>query len=99
VAVDVRTWGGGTRVSRRLEGANILATGIPLPVVPIGGDHAGLRLGTQEVTRLGMRPAEMTRIARFMARHLVHGEPASTVRREVAAFREAFRTIGYCTSA
>jgi glycine hydroxymethyltransferase len=91
--------GGGSRVSRRLEEANILATGIPLPVEPIAGDYAGLRIGTQEVTRLGMRPAEMVRIARFMARHLVHGEPASAVGREVAAFRDAFRTVGYCTSA
>lgn len=99
VAVDVRTMGGGSRVSRRLEEANILATGIPLPVEPIAGDYAGLRIGTQEVTRLGMRPAEMVRIARFMARHLVHGEPASAVGREVAAFRDAFRTVGYCTSA
>jgi glycine hydroxymethyltransferase len=99
VAVDVRALGGGTCVSRRLEAANILATGIPLPVEPIAGDYAGLRLGTQEVTRLGMGPADMTRIARFMARHVVHGEPASAVRREVAAFREAFRTVGYCVSA
>jgi glycine hydroxymethyltransferase len=99
VAVDVRALGGGTRVSRRLEEVNILATGIPLPLETIAGDYAGLRLGTQEVTRLGMRPAEMAQIARFMARHLLAGEPASVVRGEVVALRGGYRTVGYCTSA
>jgi glycine hydroxymethyltransferase len=99
VAVDARPHGGGTRVSRRLEGVNILTTGIPLPGPPISGDYAGLRLGTQEVTRWGMGPAQMVRIARFMARHILHGEPAATVRQEVEMMREPFRTIGYCIPA
>lgn len=98
VAVDVRSLGGGTQVSRRLEAVNILTTGIPLPLEPIPGDYAGLRLGTQEVTRLGMRSAEMAQIAQWMTRCLVHGEPASAVRREVAALRETFQTVGYCAS-
>jgi glycine hydroxymethyltransferase len=98
VAADVRSMGGGTRVSRRLEDVNILATGIPLPVQPAGADDAGLRLGTQEVTRLGMGPSEMAQIARFMARHLLGSEAPSLIRGEVTAFRTAYRTIGYCTT-
>ena len=96
VAVDVRSMGGGTQVSRRLEEVNILATGIPLPVAPTPGAYAGLRLGTQEITRLGMGPAEMARIAGLIARHLRYGEPADAIRREVIALREAFPTVGYC---
>jgi glycine hydroxymethyltransferase len=96
VAVDARSMGGGTRVSRRLEDANILTTGIPLPGEPVAGDYAGLRLGTQEVTRLGMGPGEMAAVARFMARRLLHGEPAPDVRRDVAGLRASFRRIGYC---
>ncbi len=99
VAVDARPLGGGTGVSRRLESVNILTTGIPLPRPPIPGDYAGLRLGTQEVTRWGMGPAQMASIARFMARHILHGEPAATVRQEVEAMREGFRTVGYCIPA
>lgn len=99
VAVDARPLGAGTGVSRRLEEVNILTTGIPLPRPPVQGDYAGLRLGTQEVTRWGMGPTEMARIARFMARHILHGDPAATVRREVETMRRAFRTIGYCISA
>jgi len=99
VAIDARPLGGGTGVSRRLEGVNILTTGIPLPLPPIPGDYTGLRLGTQEVTRWGMGPAEMGRIARFMARHILHGESAATVRQEVVKMREAFRAIGYCIPA
>lgn len=99
VAVDARALGGGTRVSRRLEPANILTTGIPLPRPPVPGDYPGLRLGTQEVTRWGMGPAEMARIARLMARRVLHGEPADAIRREVATMREAFQTVGYCVPA
>jgi glycine hydroxymethyltransferase len=99
VAVDVRPIGGGTRASRRLERLNILATGIPLPVDPVPGDVAGLRLGTQEVTRLGMGPEEMAEIARLMARHLLRGEPAEGIREEAAALRERFSAIGYCLPA
>ncbi len=96
IAVDARPLGGGTSASRRLEPANILATGIPLPVSVVEGDYNGLRLGTQEVTRWGMGPAEMIRIARFMARRALAGERPEAIRRDVAALRDAFRTIGFC---
>ena len=96
IAVDARPLGGGRSVSRRLEPANILATGIPLPVPELEGDFNGLRLGTQEVTRWGMGPAEMIRIARFMARRALNGEPPEPIGRDVAALRDAFRTIGFC---
>jgi glycine hydroxymethyltransferase len=96
VAVDARPLGGGTSVSRHLEPANILATGIPLPLPALKGDYNGLRLGTQEVTRWGMGPVEMIRIAQFMARRALHGERPEPIGRDVAELREAFRTIGFC---
>jgi glycine hydroxymethyltransferase len=99
VAVDARSLGGGTKVARQLEPANILATGIPLPITAIQGDYNGLRLGTQEVTRWGMGGAEMTHIARLMARHVITREQTEVIGREVIALRDAFRTIGFCIGA
>jgi glycine hydroxymethyltransferase len=99
VAVDARSFGGGTRVARQLEPANILATGIPLPIAALAGDYNGLRLGTQEVTRWGMGAAEMAHIARLMARHVIKGERTEVIGREVIALRDAFRTIGFCIGA
>jgi glycine hydroxymethyltransferase len=96
VAVDARSLGGGTAAARLLEPANVLATGIPLPVEPVAGDYNGLRLGTQEVTRWGMGPAEMAAVARLMARRLLHGEPPTDVARSATALRATFQTIGYC---
>ncbi|HLJ59259.1 MAG TPA: aminotransferase class I/II-fold pyridoxal phosphate-dependent enzyme [bacterium] len=99
VAVDARPLGGGTKTARRLEPANILATGIPLPIPAVAGDYNGLRLGTQEVTRWGMGPAEMAHVAQLMARLLLRGEHAAAVARDAAALRAAFRTVGFCIDA
>lgn len=55
----------------------------------------GLRMGTIEVTRLGMGPAEMKAIADFMARVLVERESPETVGEDVIEFRQAFQTLYY----
>lgn len=96
IAIDARPFGGGTRAARRLEATGILATGIPLPASAVEGDFNGLRLGTQEVTRWGMGPAEMTRLAALMARRMLSEEADEAVRGDVLALREPFRTVKFC---
>jgi glycine hydroxymethyltransferase len=59
------------------------------------GDANGIRLGTQEITRWGMQPADMAAIARLMARVLLDGEDATIVRSDVTAFRKDFRTVHF----
>ena len=99
VALDARRWGGGTRAARLLEPANILATGIGLPLPEVPGDQNGLRLGTQELARWGIGPAEMPQVARFFARVLRDGEEAAALRDEVIAFRASFQQLQYVLSA
>lgn len=99
IAVDARRWGGGTRAARLLEPGNILATGIGLPLPEVPGDQNGLRLGSQELVRWGMGPAEMPRVARLIARVLLHDEPAAALRDEVIALRGDFQQIHYALSA
>jgi glycine hydroxymethyltransferase len=95
LALDARRWNGGTLAARLLEPANILATGIGLPLPEISGDQNGLRLGVQELVRWGLGPAEMPDVASFLARILLRGEEASTLRDEVVAFRARFQELCY----
>ncbi len=56
---------------------------------------SGLRMGTIEVTRYGMREPEMDAIADFMARVLVEKQPPETVIEDVIEFRQAYQTLYY----
>ncbi len=48
-----------------------------------------LRIGTQEVTRRGMEPADMDAIAELVGRVLVRGDDPVAVRAEARALRRA----------
>lgn len=98
VIADVRAFGGGLEVARRLERANIIANKNLIPGdTPADWDRpGGLRLGTIEVTRLGMKEAEMEQIAAFIARILVEGEAPEQVLEDVVAFREPYQKVYYC---
>ncbi|MBL8056647.1 MAG: aminotransferase class I/II-fold pyridoxal phosphate-dependent enzyme [Anaerolineales bacterium] len=95
VALPAYRWGGGTRASRQLEPANLLASGIGLPLPEIARDFNAVRLGTQEITRWGLTPAEMPAVAELMARVLVRGEAPKQVRPDVVALRRGFQTLHY----
>ena len=98
VIADVRQFGGGLEVAHRLAKANIITNKNLIPAdQPEDWDHpSGLRIGTTEVTRLGMREAEMETIAGFIARVLIEGAAPEQVAGDVVAFRESYQTIYYC---
>jgi glycine hydroxymethyltransferase len=98
VIADVRQFGGGLQVAQRLAEANIITNKNLIPAdKPEDWDHpGGLRMGTIEVTRLGMGEAEMDSIADFIARILVEQIEPEQVRDEVIAFREPYQTLYYC---
>ena len=56
----------------------------------------GIRLGTSEVTRLGMREKDMVEIADFIRRVILDKESPEKVRKDVAEFRKGFQNIHYC---
>jgi glycine hydroxymethyltransferase len=99
VLVEVTEFGDGGRVEALLERANIILNRNLLPWDLRQGRHfrnpGGIRMGTAEVTRLGMKEAEMDRIAEFIVR-VLKGEPTEKVAREVAEFRKDFQTLHYC---
>jgi len=98
VIADVRAFGGGLDVAQRLAQANIITNKNLIPAdKPEDWDHpSGLRIGTTEVTRLGMKEKEMETIADFMARVLVEKAAPVVVVNDVLAFREPYQTVYYC---
>jgi glycine hydroxymethyltransferase len=101
VIADVRAYGGGLEVAQRLARANLITNKNLIPSDrPEDWDHpSGLRIGTTEVTRLGMGTDQMETIADFIARVLVEGEAPEQVRDEVVALREPYQTVYYCFEA
>ena len=98
VIADVRRFGGGFEVAQRLARANIIANKNLIPGDrPEDWDHpGGLRLGSIEVTRLGMREADMETIADFMARILVERQAPEDVLEDVIDFRLPYQTLYFC---
>ncbi|MBZ0315844.1 MAG: serine hydroxymethyltransferase [Anaerolineae bacterium] len=97
VIANVRQFGGGLEVAHRLAEANIISNKNLIPGdTPADWDRpSGLRMGTIEVTRLGMMEQEMETIAEFMARVLVNGEDPELVRRDVEDFRLPMQDFYY----
>jgi glycine hydroxymethyltransferase len=97
VIADVRTFGRGLAVAQRLADANIITNKNLLPSdQPADWDRpGGLRIGTIEITRLGMHAPEMEQIADWIARALIERADPTTIAREVVAFREHFQTLYY----
>lgn len=98
VIADVREFGGGLEVAHRLARANIITNKNLLPDnTPEDWDRPhGLRIGTTEVTRLGMGELEMQAIADMIAGVLVEDRDPEHVKREALELRAGFQTVGYC---
>jgi glycine hydroxymethyltransferase len=95
-AVRVTREGGGDEVARRLAAVGIITNKNLLPGNTSSKHPDGIRLGTPEVTRVGMGKAEMVRIAEIMDGFLHRGRAATTVAEEVAELKRPFTTLKYC---
>ena len=56
----------------------------------------GIRMGTSEVTRLGMKESEMAEIAEFMKRVIIDKEAVDKVKKDVVEFRKDYQKVHYC---
>ena len=79
-------------MGRRLADANIISSPQLLPSEPRGNvrNPKGIRLGTQELTRLGMKEADMNTVASLMASVMVKDRNPLEVASEVSEFRARF---------
>jgi glycine hydroxymethyltransferase len=81
---------------QRWEAANIVATAMALPRDATRTQPTnGIRLGVQELTRLGMGPDDMDRVAELL-REAAAGSRTETAGRAVVDLVQAFPTVYYC---
>jgi glycine hydroxymethyltransferase len=95
IALDVTQFGGGKDCAQLLEDANIICNKNMLPSDTSSVRPSGLRLGTQELTRTGMKESEMKEVAKLIARVLKKEDPKK-VKEDVKALKKDFTTIKYC---
>ncbi len=96
LAVNVSKIGGGSGCATLLEKANIIVNKNLLPDDTSSVNPSGLRLGTQEVTHLGMKKDEMEEIASFFERLLIRKEDVASVRKDVVKFKRRYSRLKYC---
>jgi glycine hydroxymethyltransferase len=56
----------------------------------------GIRLGTSEVTRLGMKEQEMEQIASFIKNVVVDNKDTKDTAKQIAEFRKKYQKTQYC---
>ncbi len=83
VALAYGAYKEGGDVARRLENSNIIT-------------DCGIRFGTSEMTRWGMREPEMERIAGLVSSAINSEKTTQQIRSEVASLRREFAKMEYC---
>ena len=98
VAVNVTKAGGSTEIATRLEEANIIVNKNLLPGDPVSVtvEPSGIRIGTQELTRIGMGASEMEVIAEFFKRIVFDHESPESVRSDVVELKSGYQKVCYC---
>ena len=87
IGVPGKEWG------KRLCSVGVRSTTVALPT----NRRLGVRLGVQELTRLGMREEEMDEIASIFERVLLRDE-ASAAPRDIASLNRRFRDVQFITA-
>ena len=88
--------GAGASAAALLEKAGIITNMNMLPGDTKAMTPSGLRLGVQELTRVGMGPREMEEVASFYSRVLLKHEDAATVKHDVSHLKSEFQHVQYC---
>ena len=96
VVVDVEQFQGGAKVAKLLEAANIILNKNLLPWDSDPVRPCGIRIGSQELTRLGMKEKEMGEIAELVARVVVKGQAPEKVKPDVIDLKRQFTKVHYC---
>jgi glycine hydroxymethyltransferase len=97
VAVNVTELGGGGAVADALEEANIICNKNLLPGDTLSEsiDPSGIRMGVQELTRLGMVEGDMEEVAELIKRTLIDGEEKGRIREAVLALKKDLKEVKF----
>jgi len=100
LAVDVTKYGLGGDMEKALEKANIIVNRQLLPGDIQAGRHytnpGGIRIGTSEITRTGMKQSHMREVAELIKRVVIDKEDPKKVKQDAANFRKDFQKVHYC---
>jgi len=96
VIVNVKNFGGGKKVAEELEENNIICNKMALPTdTPQDAtkNPSGIRLGTQELTRWGLKESDMKTVAEFFKKILID---KMNIKEKVMELKKQFNKIHYC---
>jgi glycine hydroxymethyltransferase len=93
-SLKAEKFGGGQTSSKRLRKANLLVSGIGLPIPPVAGDLNGIRFGTPEIVRWGVDEKDARQLAEFISKVLTTNDPTGLAA-EVSEFRLQFSKLHY----
>ena len=88
--------GKGKEASKKLEDAGIITNMNTIPGDQEPLNPSGLRLGTPELTRMGMKESEMEEIAEFFKRALLEKEDLKKIKSDIKEFRKDFQELYFC---
>ncbi len=98
--VNVLDFGDGGTIEADLEKANIIVNRQLIPGDLKANRHymhpGGIRLGTSEITRLGMKESEMKEIASLIKQVVVDKKDAGEIAVRVKEFKTDFKKTQYC---
>jgi len=98
VIVDVNDNGRGAWCAETLEKANIILNKnlLPWDDVNTSKDPSGIRIGTAEMTHVGMKEPEMKYVAELIKRVVIDKVEPKRVKEDVKEFRNDFTDVKYC---
>jgi len=99
VILNVKDIDGGKPVSEKMEDVNVIINKIALPSdTDDAATHnpSGVRIGFQELTRVGMKQKEIEKVAEFYKRVLLDKENPENVKKDVIEFKKEFIKPKYC---
>ena len=88
--------GAGKDAALILEKSGIITNMNMLPGDTKAMTPSGLRLGTPELTRVGMGTDEMKDVARFFSRALIKREDPKIIKNDIKEFKSNYQTVNYC---
>lgn len=106
-AIIASSFGGGQKMAKSLRKANILSSGIGLPISSFAkninsfaietmkGQMNGLRLGTPELVRIGMKSKDMPRLASLIADNILKRRANKDIAKELSLWRASFKKLEF----
>jgi len=94
VAMDVKKIGSAAKMAKDMEANNIILNKnlLPWDARKTTTDPSGIRIGTQEITRRGLKEAQMMEVAEFIKKVGIDGK---NVKDEVSQFMNQYNKVHY----